>query len=174
MKKLPQHLEDSLHQYIDGTLNATDKQSLDNLLSQDVQLKKRLEELRAADVLLKNLTIAMPSKTFTSVVMDKLDHFPLAATHSIRKGLLLFGGVIFILTIAVILLSAGVFDQTTTVDLNQIGIAQEYIKQRLPRFSIDGNILINTIILLNLAIAFVVLDRAVLKPFFQRRMQSGQ
>jgi hypothetical protein len=66
-------------------------------------------------------------------------------------------------------LSAGVFDGTSSIDLNQTLLPNKYIQQSLPTISFNGKMVMNVIILLNLALAFLVLDRAVLKPWFERR-----
>lgn len=172
MKKLPQHLEDKLLDYFDGKLSPSERSTFEAMMSSDEELKSRFESLRSADGLLKNISLVSPSKNFTLGVMDNLDRY---AQHSpsIRNGLFLLLGILMVMGIAVTLLTTGVFDGATTVDLNQVNVVQDFVKQNLPSISIDGKWLINTIILLNLAVAFVVLDRAVLKPYFQRRMQTG-
>jgi hypothetical protein len=143
------------------------------MIASDTELKSRLDELTSADTLLRQLTIATPSRNFTASVMNNLDRYT-QQSPSIRNGLFLLSGILLVLAIAVTLLATGVFDGAATVDLNQLNLVQDYVKKNLPSISIDGKWVINTIILLNLAVAFVVLDRAVLKPFFQRRMQTGQ
>jgi hypothetical protein len=92
---------------------------------------------------------------------------------SIRSGLFLLSGILMVLAVAVTLLTTGVFDGATTIDLNQMNLMKDFVKENLPSISVDGKWVINIIILLNLAVAFVVFDRAVLKPLFQRRMQTG-
>ena len=102
---------------------------------------------------------------------ESLDEEPLRAGLSIRNGIFLFLGILLIMVIAVLLLSAGVFDQTTTLNPNEIGIINRYIKQTLPSFPVDGKMIMNAILILNMALLFVVLDRAILRPIFQRRLQ---
>jgi anti-sigma factor RsiW len=52
MKKLPQHLEESLSGYLDGTLPPDQHKAFELRLLQDPALQKRLEELQAAERLL--------------------------------------------------------------------------------------------------------------------------
>jgi anti-sigma factor RsiW len=172
MKKLPQHLEDKLLDYIDGKLEPSQRQSFEATIASDAALKSRLEELTSADNLLRQMAIATPSRNFTTSVMSNLDRYT-QHSPSIRNGLFLLSGILMVLVIAVILLTTGFFDGATTVDLNQLNLVQDFVKKNLPSISIDGKWLVNTIILLNLAVAFVVLDRAILKPYFQRRIQAG-
>jgi anti-sigma factor RsiW len=172
MSKLPQHLEDKLLDYLDGKLESSQRQSFEAMIATDVELKNRLAELTSADNLLRQMKAGTPSRNFTASVMGNLDRYT-QQKPSIRNGLFLLSGILFVLAIAVTLLMTGVFDGATTVDLNQLNLVQDFVKENLPSISIDGKWVINSIILLNLAVAFVVLDRAVLKPFFQRRMQTG-
>ena len=70
-----------------------------------------------------------------------------------------------------LLLSAGVFDSTNTLELMDIVIQNKYIdiNKSLPSIPFNEKMVVNIIILLNLALAFVVLDRTVLKPWFEKR-----
>jgi hypothetical protein len=173
MKKLPQHTEDAILDYLDGNLSSTQRKAFEQLLQSDPALQLRMDEIRLADQTLKLLTVENPSKNFTSTVMSRLDQYPARAGLSIRNGIFLLIGSLMVMVIAMLLVSAGVFDETATFDLNNINLAQRYIKQTLPTIPIDGKLMVNAIILLNMALAFVVLDRTILKPFFQKRMHAG-
>lgn len=172
MKKVTQQSDDMLLDFLDGKLTSEQHAVVSESLRHDTALRDRLDQLRMVHEALSLTAPETPSKNFTVSVMGKLDQQPAPRGLSIRNGLFLLGGIIVVLTIAVVLLSTGVFDQTTTVDLNNVDLAQRFIKQTLPTFSIDGKLLVNAIILLNIVIAFLVLDRAVLKPIFQRRLEN--
>jgi anti-sigma factor RsiW len=173
MKKLPQHIEDTLLDYLDGNLTAAQREAFEQSLKTNPEWNSRLKEIRLADQAFRNLPLEHPSKNFTQSVMAKLDQYPARSGLSIRNGILLLTGIIVVMAMALMLVSAGVFDETATFDLNNIGLAQRYIKQTLPSIPVDGKLVVKVIILLNMALAFVVLDRAILKPFFQKRMQAG-
>jgi hypothetical protein len=173
MKKLPQHIEDTLLDYLDGNLTATQREAFEQSLKTNAQLRSRLEEIRMTDQVLRTLPLEHPSKNFTAAVMTRLDQYPARSGLSIRNGILLLTGIVVVMTLAVMLVSAGVFDETASLDLNTIGL-KRYIKQPLPTIPLDGKMIVNIIILLNIALAFIVLDRAILKPFFQKRIQAGQ
>ena len=162
MKKLPQHLEDTLLDYLDGNLDPSRREAFEQRLKENIFLQKRLEELRTADLVLKQSALEHPSKNFTTLVMNRLDQYPARSSVSIRKGILLLTGLLIVMGIAVILLSAGVFDDTTTLDLNNSDLIQRYIKQSLPQIPVSGKLIVNTILLLNLALAFVVLDLSLI------------
>ena len=166
--------DERLLMYLDNELGATDRASLELELEADNQLKERLVHLRQAHEAMKGVSHAQPSRNFTQVVMERLHQLPAQPNgFSIRNGILLLAGVLVAAGVATILVSAGVFDSaTTTIDLRQIDLPRQY-ERALPSIPIDGKMMVNVIILLNLGLAWIVLDRMVLKPFFRRRLQQG-
>jgi hypothetical protein len=173
MKKVTQQSDDMLLDFLDGKLSTHQHAIVKDALQTNNDLQKRFEELKLVHEVLRGTTLETPSRNFTTTVMANLNQAPSHRGVSIKNSLFLLAGIIVVMSIAVTLLSAGVFDQTTTVNLNEMTVMQKFIKQTLPSFSIDGKILVNAIVLLNIVIAFLVLDRAVLKPFFQRRMENA-
>lgn len=175
MEKIPQHLDDILLRYIDGALTKIEKQDLDDELKQNDALKNRLHQLQTLHLALRNGKPEQPSKNFTQLVMGKLDQYPKhTRSFSVRNGILLLAGVLVAVGIASVLVSSGAFDSaTTTIDLNQVQFPKKYMERTLPSIPFNGKLIVNIIILLNLGLAWLVLDRAILKPFFQRRMEAG-
>jgi anti-sigma factor RsiW len=171
MNKISQHMEEQLLDYLDGLLPSTERQSLEAQLRQNDALRSRLEELKSVHFLLKDLKIEQPSKNFSSLVMNGLDQTPEVKTLPLRSSLMLLAGILIVIGIASLLVSTGVFDGATTiVDLKTFKLPKDYVKLDLPAFAIDGKLIVNTIIFLNVALALVVLDRVILKPIFKRRM----
>lgn len=174
MKKLPQSVDDTLLDYLDGQLNAVDSQKVERELQLNPAWQSRLAELRTITSSLKETNLEYPSKNFTISVMNRLDQYPAQSGFSVRNAILLLTGVLIAVGIASVLVAAGVFDNTTTsIDLNQVELSKKYIKTPLPSFQFNGKLIVNIIIILNLGLAWLVLDRAILKPFFQRRIQTG-
>jgi hypothetical protein len=173
MKKIIQILDDTLLNYLDGSIPPEEKMQIEKLLQENDLLRSRLEELRVVHLTLSQIKLEQPSKNFTQFVMGKLDGYTERSSFPIRNGILLLAGVLVAVGIVALLVSSGVFDQTQTlVDLNKINLPKQYIQQPLPTIPFNGKVLINIIIVLNLGLAWVVLDRAILKPYFQRRMQT--
>jgi anti-sigma factor RsiW len=175
MKKIPQALEEMLFDYIDGTLNAADKQRLETELSHNHELKARLDELQNVELWLSKIPVEeMPSRNFTQQVMGKLDQYPARSSSlTSRNGIFLLAGILVAVGLASILVSSGVFDGVqTTINLNQ-ELPQKYIQKSLPPIALSGKLIVNIVILLNLGLAWLVLDRVILKPLFQRRMHAG-
>jgi hypothetical protein len=170
MKKISQEQESTLLDYIDGTLNTTEKELFEQEVKNSPALQVRLEEFNSLDSNLRTIKIEQPSKNFTQQVMGKLDQYPIRSSSLLsRNGIFLLIGVLVAVGISSLLLAGGVFDNTSSFDLNQTIIPNKYIQQSLPTISFNGKIVVNIIILLNLALAFLVLDRAILKPWFERR-----
>ena len=175
MDKVTPASDDMLLHYIDGTLSQSEKQKLEKDLEQSEILRKRLDQLRSTHLLLRSNRLEQPSKNFAQVVMARLNNDPIRGTSfPIRNSLLLLAGVLVVAIIASVLAPAGVFDSiSTTIDLNQVELPKKYLERTLPSISIDGKLMVNVIILINLVLGWLVLDRAILKPIFQRRAQTG-
>jgi hypothetical protein len=174
MKKVPQTVDDILSDYLDGNLSTAEKLKADEALRNNPAWRERLDELNNINTLLSASKMEHPSRNFTDVVMNRLHQYPVQTGFSIKKGILLLTGVLIVIGVATILLSTGAFDNTTTsIDLNQIEVSRKFVKAPLPSFEFNGKLIVNVIIILNLGLAWIVLDRTILKPFFQRRMQAG-
>jgi len=176
MDKMTPESDDLLLRYIDGTLNPSEKQVTEKNLEQSETLRKRLDQLRSTHLLLRANKLYEPSKNFTQQLMSRLNYDPSRATSfPIRNGIFILVGVLMVVIIASVLVPAGVFDNiSTTIDLNQVEISNKYIEKTLPSVSVDGKLMVNIIIIVNLALGWLVLDRAILKPIFQRRLHAGR
>jgi hypothetical protein len=172
--KVSQETDDILLDYLDGNLDETKKQQLEAAVRQQPELKARLEALSAVSILLGAQGAQEPSRNFTSRVMARLDQYPQQAGYSIQNGLYLLTGVLAVSVLAMLLVATGAFDNSIThIDLGTIEVFKKIGNKTLPAFSISNKLLVNIIIMLNLILAWVVLDRVILKPWFARRMASG-
>ena len=174
MKKVSQSVDDMLLDYLDGNQSGVDKEKTEHLIQNNPDWQNRLEELRLVNTVLSEARIEQPPKTFTAVVMSQLHKYPAHSGFSIRNGIFLLVMVLIAIGLAAVLVSTGTFDNTTTsIDLNQMDMSKKFIKTPLPSFEFNGKLIINIIIIANLGLAWLVLDRTILKPFFQRRMRTG-
>ncbi len=171
MEKISSAQEDLLLDYLDGILNDKEIMEVKKQLENSTLLQERLEELRSLNESLMSIhsTLEAPSPLFVNKVMKNLHSGSYSNALSPRNGLLLLGGVIIAVGFLMAMVSAGVFDQTTVVSLDKVIPVKDYFQQSLPVISINSKLIIKIIIGLNMALVFVVLDRTVLKPFFQRR-----
>lgn len=171
MERITQNQDDHLLHYLDGALNEKEKREVETLLLNNGNLKNRLEELRHIHSHLNTKTrLEQPSKLFTELVMNNLDRVPARSGLSPRNGLFLFFGVIVAVGIMSLLLSLGVFDDMkNTISLDKLPIENKYIKNPLPSVSFNGKWMINGILVFAMGLAFVLLDRTILKPYFEKR-----
>ena len=174
MRKVSESVEEMLLDYLDGNLTKGDKEKVEKNLQEIPAWRARYEELRSANSLLAEVKLEEPSKNFTASVMSKLNLYQAPRSFPLWNSVLLLAGVLVAVGITTVLLAGGLYDNSnTSIDLNQIEIPKQLVNTPLPSFEFSGKIIVNIIIILNLAIAWIVLDRAILKPFFQRRMQAG-
>jgi hypothetical protein len=174
MRKVSESEAEMLLDYLDGNLTKADREQVEKNLREIPEWRARYEELRSVNTVLTEAKLEQPSKNFTASVMSKLNLYQAPRSFSLWNSVLLLAGVLVAVGITTILLAGGLYDNSNTnVDLNQIAIPKQLINTPLPSFEFSGKMVVNIIIILNLAIAWVVLDRAILKPFFQRRMRAS-
>jgi anti-sigma factor RsiW len=171
MKRIPQSVEEKLLEYLDGHLSKEASAELEIMIQEDGDVKKRFEELSAADRVLRATSLDQPSLHFTQKVMIRLREQPESSRPAIRKNIYLFLGIVIIILVATLLVSAGVFDGTSSINLDNMVVENSYFKQPLPSIQFDGKTVVNVIIILNIIIAFIVLDRTILRPWFENRRQ---
>ncbi len=162
--------DDRLLDYLDGRLDGITLQQLRKELESSATLQKRLEELRMVHRTLAGTQMESPSPAFVNTVMQNLHKTSFSSTLSPRNGLLLLLGMTVASGLLAVMMGAGVFDQFNgSISLEQVAPVKNYIQQSLPVVAISGKLIINIMIGLNLVLGFFVLDRTVLKPFFQKR-----
>jgi hypothetical protein len=128
------------------------------------------QELNAIDQHFKSVRIEQPSLHFTQRVMNNL-HRTAAISLSLpsRNKMLMLAGLLVAVGITILLVAGGAFESVTSITVDQNLIPNEKIREQIPSIPFDGKLIFNIVILMNLALAFIILDRAVLKPWFSRR-----
>ncbi|MEJ1237689.1 hypothetical protein WBG78_06160 [Chryseolinea sp. T2] len=175
MKQLMQKDMDELARYIDGELSEKDRKNFEDRLNIDKMLQEKFASVMELHEMLKSQHLLSPSKNFTEKVMDNLDHYSSpTASFSIRNGLLLLTGVLVAGLLALYLAGSGVFDGPVTI-MGPVDsmLSQQLLQRQLPAVTFNGKILVNAIVLLNLVLAWIVLDRTILRPWFSRRVSHG-
>lgn len=164
--------DEELLNYLDGTLRDAQAQQLKAHLEKSPALQKRLEELREVTSALEGTgKLAHPSSNFTHRVMSNLHRLPASATSlSPRNGLLLLCGILVAVGVLSMLLASDVFDGLNrSIELTNNPVTKDFVKNPLPSFSFQGKWLINGVVILALGLCFVLLDRTILRPLFNRR-----
>ncbi|MFM7859086.1 MAG: anti-sigma factor family protein [Flammeovirgaceae bacterium] len=162
--------DERLMNYVDGLLSASERERLEKELQSSPVLRERLEVFRLVSQELGKNELQSPSRDFTTNVLSNLDRKPMVNGVSPRNGLLLFAGVLVAVLVVALLLGRGMYDSELTVPLSEVKFPN--IKQTLPSVNISNKMIVNGILIVAVAISFLVLDRTVLKPLFQKRMHQ--
>lgn len=171
MEKVTTAWEELLQRYVDNDLDTTEQKKVAFEIEKSVALQNRFVELKAIhELLTRNAKLEMPAKNFTEKVMKGLSVRYTYSFLSPRNGLLLLIAIISMCSIGFILLSAGAFDAFNlplTLDTHVL----KSVKINLPTLTVplNGKWIMQTFLFLNCAVAFVLLDRTILRPYFQRR-----
>jgi hypothetical protein len=173
MKKVSQQLDDKLLEYLDGKLSPAEQEYLEKEISASAEVRTRLDELQNLTRAIKSVQVVQPSRNFTQRVMDHLDQYPVRSGLSARNGIFLLAGVLIAVGLGSFLLASGIFDTPGTIDLNAFGLQNKYLKEPLPSIPFNGKLVVNIIIMLNIALAFLILDRVILRPWFENRARMS-
>lgn len=131
------------------------------------------DALSFIDQYLKSVQIEQPSVNFTQHVMSNLHRASAAALGlPSRNKILMLAGILVTIGVGILLLAGGAFESVTTIAVDPNIIPNERIREYIPEIPFNGKLVINIVILMNLALAFIILDRAVLKPWFDRRRHA--
>jgi anti-sigma factor RsiW len=162
---------DDLAKYVDDAFSPVERTAFEERLAESLPLREELAALAAVHSALRAQQPDVPSRNFTQRVMANLDHYsPPTFAMSIRNGVFLLIGVLLAGALASYMVAGGVFDGPVTIASPvDLPLSEKLLRRSLPAVSFDGKILVNAIVLLNLGLAWIVLDRTILRPWFERR-----
>ncbi|MEM6524060.1 MAG: hypothetical protein AAGF85_06695 [Bacteroidota bacterium] len=161
--------DEVLLDYIDGALDKADEQFIKKQLQSDMQLRARLHDLKKADKHLMG-DILHPSVNFTDTVWKKISNMGSAPRLSLN-------GLLIVLAAMVTVVLGSYFMTDSIIDINlNVGVPSsvtEYVK--VPEVELPKGInlkIISQILLYSISfLLLLILDRAILKPYFRRRRQ---
>jgi hypothetical protein len=147
-----------------------DKVEFEEALKSDDQLNDRFHQLKMMHDTLKASKLESPGRDFTARVMRNLSYAPAKLSMSPKNGLMLLLGISVALTLGVIFLSTGTFDQITGVlTLDKLNVPKSVMPKSLPSIPFNASLIMKILVGLNLAIAFVLIDKTILQPYFRNR-----
>jgi hypothetical protein len=164
--------DDDLFNLLDNETDEVTRKKIQQLLQEDQNLAGRMRELQLIhSVLSSKNKIEHPSKSFTDKVMGTLHKKSVPFFISPRNGLLLLAGILVASGLTLTLLSSGTFDQLHTLfNIESIPVKTNLIK--IPTaFPFDLKIFLKLFLGINLVIGFILLDRTILRPIFQKRLE---
>jgi anti-sigma factor RsiW len=165
--------DDRILQFLDGQLPKHDQEQFEVLLKADHALRQRFAELKLIHNHLTQAVLENPSSQFTARVMSNLGSWAAPVRLSPKNGLMLLMGVVVALMLGVYALSSGWFlPLTGQITLEQLQVPKTVINIPLPAIPFNGGVLIKVLIGLNLVIAFSLLDKTIIQPYFQNRLRK--
>jgi hypothetical protein len=162
--------DDRLLNFLDGNASGAEKEKVRSILDANANMKKRMNDLEAIHTYFQNQArLEYPPKRFTERVMGGLHSKPYFAFISPRNGVMLLIGLIVASGLATMMVSSGSFDQWHTFfSFGQFPLKTNWV--RLPTsVPFDLKLIVKLFVVLNVAIGFVLLDRTILRPIFQKR-----
>jgi hypothetical protein len=157
--------DERMQKFLDGELDAADVRALLEAAQRDVVLAAKLNAMKSVHQYLGRSVLESPSAGFTQRMMARLEHLPHTVRHSPRNGLLLLMGVLVACTVLILILGHEALPGgTLRMDTSRLPLPDVNI-----HLTVNLKWVINGLILVNLALGFLVLDRTVLRPFFERR-----
>jgi len=170
MERLTQQIDNLLIDYLEGNLTGDKLQKIKKGLETSEDLRNRLEVLKLIQHSLQASALVHPSGNFTQRVMSNLHRVPSSTALTPKNGLMLLCGILVAIGIGLTLVDAGFYNSLNgMLSLNQIEMPSGIKTPSLPSIPFSGKWLVNSIIALNLGLAFLLLDRTILKPYFSRR-----
>lgn len=163
--------DDELLNFLDGTGSEHERRNFEKSVNENPANQKRLRELEAVHFFLRSQKgIEQPSKNFTEKVMERLHTKPSFTFFSPKNGLILLAGLLVASGLALMLASSGAFDQLHTVFNFKSPVNTDIVK--IPKsVPFDIKVFVKVFVLINLAIGFLLLDRTILRPIFQKRSE---
>ncbi|HLZ15500.1 MAG TPA: hypothetical protein VKQ08_00575 [Cyclobacteriaceae bacterium] len=162
--------DDELLRYLDGLGTVAERENVKDELSENPGAKKRMDELQAVHFFLQKLNrVEQPAKNFTEKVMAGLHVKPSFGFLSPKNGLLLLLGLMVASGFAITLVSSNALDQWHTLfNIGQVPLKNNWVK--LPSsIPFDLKMTLKIFVMASIVLGFVLLDRTILRPIFQKR-----
>jgi anti-sigma factor RsiW len=170
MNNYSQSSDEFILQYLDGQVPMKDKTEFENALKANSELNQRFQQLKMVHDVLNAGRLESPDPEFTSKVMRNLNQAQTRLVMSPKNGLMLLLGVGIALMLGVVYLYTGTFDQISgVIDLETVKLPKSIIQRSLPAIPFNASMVMKILVGLNLAIAFVLIDRTILQPYFRNR-----
>lgn len=149
-------MEERLWNFIDGTLSASEKPRIEQLLQNDIEWKTKYDELLQVNKLLQSSDLEAPSLRFTKNVMEEIARLHIApATKSYINKKIIWGIGFFFIAMLIGILIYG-FGQMTFSSGEESTISKNLSKLDFSKFF--SNTWVNAFMMINVVIGLVLLD----------------
>ena len=154
-----EEMELKLWDYIDGSMTATEKSSIDKLIEENAVWKHKYAELLELQKLIHSTELEHPSMRFTRNVMEEIAKYQIApATKKYINNKIIWGIAIFFITVIVSFVIYG-FSQVDWSDKSSSIIGIDLSKVDYSKFF--NNTYINIFMMMNVVLGLMLLDRVL-------------
>lgn len=170
MDRLSQETDKLLLDYLEGRLTGDKLEKIKNGIATSEDLCNRLEVLKLIQRSMSRSTLIQPAENFTQRVMNNLHRVPSTSVLTPKNGLMLLLGILVAIGLGASLVDAGFYNSLNgLVSIDDIKMPSGLKAPSIPAIPFNGKWIVNSIIALNLGLAFILLDRTILKPYFNKR-----
>ncbi len=165
-----------LIRYHSGELDAATRALVEQQLRLSPELQQHLNHLQEIDRFLQQRNrLEQPSKNFADRVMHGVSLPARSQALSPKMGLILLSSILVLTLVGLVMLMNGYFD-SLIIPLNVNLESWSFEKFPTPNFNFPfpSKWVVTAFLILNMVVGFILLDRTILKPFFQRRAEAFQ
>jgi preprotein translocase subunit Sss1 len=154
-------IEERLWNFIDGTVSASEKTVIEQLLESDAEWKAKYHELLQVNELLKSSELEEPSMRFTKNVMEEISKLHIApATKSYINKKIIWGIGIFFITLLVgfLIYGFGQMDWTAGQETTLSKNINKFDLSKVDFSKFFSNTWVNAFMMINVVLGLVLLD----------------
>lgn len=164
------NIEERLWNFIDGTVSASEKTVIENLLQSDAEWKAKYHELLQVNELLKASELEAPSLRFSKNVMEEISKLHIApATKSYINKKIIWGIGFFFIAMFVGFLIYG-FGQMNFSSVEETTLSKNLNKVDFSKFF--SNTWVNAFMMINVVLGLFLLDNYFTNKRKEFRKQS--
>jgi hypothetical protein len=153
--------EEQIWEVIDGVASSETLIQHEKLLKEDSAYKKHFEQFASLQEQLLSLDLEVPSMRFTQNVLDNVLPLTQGAYKKDRAPFLFLVAMGFLLLTTMFFIFSGSGSMGSNFVVNTEGFVS----------FLSNPFVFNIFILLNIVLAFVILDKKVFKPYFSSKMK---
>ena len=155
--------EEQIWEVIDGVASSDTLMQHEKLLKEDKAYKKQFEQYANLEEQLMSLDLEVPSMRFTQNVLDNVLPLTKRAYKKDRAPLffLLAMGILSVAAIFFLIKGGGSMALGVDLTFNTEGVVSTF----------TNPLVMNIFIILNIVLAFAILDKKVFKPYFSNKMK---
>lgn len=149
--------EEQIFDILDGVASDELLRNHEELLTNSTEYRTYFDEIKSFHLQLSDLGFEEPSKEFTQNIISKLNFVKVSRNAWAKKWIFAYTASILLSLGAILSLLMGANQEVSTSWFG--GISKVFL----------GDSFVNTIVIVNLLILLVLIDRKILKPYFKNR-----